>query len=256
MARAWIPESVLKALPRLSGSAVKLAVILCKYADKNGHCYPSEVQLMAGMGTQRWQTFRDAREELKTQCGLSWEASQGRRRIQYHLPPITPTLTVEDTKPVTPTESVYTQTVYSTESVPVTPTQSVECDSTESVEVHTLNYPLNSPLTAQRAPAHDPAADEGNGFTSNGHHSNPCETASLKMLVDTFISAANFCGDPRQVYDAFRRALAFHSEAKLQAAITSNAVPGAKPWTITDALTPPPPKPQRPRPEGRKWVDR
>jgi len=67
-----VPASVRRALPRLSGSAAKLAIALCGYADREGRCYPSVRTLMRDAGIMDTRTFNRARDELATCCGLGW----------------------------------------------------------------------------------------------------------------------------------------------------------------------------------------
>ncbi|MBM4038884.1 MAG: helix-turn-helix domain-containing protein [Planctomycetes bacterium] len=70
-----VPASVCQALPELSGSAAKLAIALCRYADGDGRCHPSVRTLMSDTGIKDTRTFNRARGEL-ARVGLRWERNR------------------------------------------------------------------------------------------------------------------------------------------------------------------------------------
>lgn len=60
-----IPPTIVAALPKLTHSAIKLAVIIGKYADLQGYCYPAVRTLKKDAGISDWRTFKAARKSLK-----------------------------------------------------------------------------------------------------------------------------------------------------------------------------------------------
>lgn len=78
-----IPPAVVAAIPDLSGSAVRLAVVLGKYTDQDGRCYPRTDTLMKDAGIKNWNTFSRARTELKSHGLLDWHQRSRRRSIEY-----------------------------------------------------------------------------------------------------------------------------------------------------------------------------
>ena len=77
-----VRAQVVRALPSLTGAAVRLAVALGKFADRNDRCHPSIRTLMAVTGIEDFRTFRNARQQL-ADIGLRW-IKQGRRSLRYY----------------------------------------------------------------------------------------------------------------------------------------------------------------------------
>jgi len=103
-----LPPNIVAAIPKLTHSALKLAVAIGKYADKQGVCWPATRTLMKDAGITDWRTFQAARKSLKP-YGLTWETGKGRRSCRYQLTnvaPVTTTDTMQDIVPVTITDVV------------------------------------------------------------------------------------------------------------------------------------------------------
>ena len=92
------PE-VVAALGDLDPSAIKLAVILGKYADTNGQCFPGTRRLMAESGIADWRTFNKARNTLRG-YGLRWQRGSGRQTCVYKWNPVASVMATDTTEPV------------------------------------------------------------------------------------------------------------------------------------------------------------
>jgi hypothetical protein len=68
---AIVPSAVVAVLADLSPSAVRLAVALSSYANRDGRCWPSRNALMQRAGIGSKNTFARAMQELIDQCGLT-----------------------------------------------------------------------------------------------------------------------------------------------------------------------------------------
>ncbi len=79
MARyAHLPEVVVKALPRLSDRAVKVAVALAVYANGDGECWPSRASICETIGTSRAKTVSKAVRELEAEGVLKVVRKRGK----------------------------------------------------------------------------------------------------------------------------------------------------------------------------------
>jgi len=65
MGFAKLPESVVAALPKLSGSAVKVAVALASFMDKSGACFPTVESIATRAGHTQKRTTERALSRLK-----------------------------------------------------------------------------------------------------------------------------------------------------------------------------------------------
>ncbi|MBN2594856.1 MAG: helix-turn-helix domain-containing protein [Sedimentisphaerales bacterium] len=114
-----IPPAVVSALPNLSGAAAKLAIALGKFADKDGKCFPSIETLMHCAGIKHWQTFKNARTELKDRGLLAWKRDSRRQSFRYVLANRVPAMPI-DTQERVPAEIADTGVpVESADPVPV-----------------------------------------------------------------------------------------------------------------------------------------
>ena len=88
---AILHPEIVTALPQLSNSALRLAVALAKYQDREGRCHPAVRTLMQVAGIHDWRTFARARDELH-RIGLIWTAQRGRKgstQYSWRFMPVT-----------------------------------------------------------------------------------------------------------------------------------------------------------------------
>lgn len=76
-----IPGSVVEALPNLSIGAVKLALVLAKYAGPDGFAWPKLATITHFTGLKR-RAIQNARNELQA-LGLNWKKRGPRGTIYY-----------------------------------------------------------------------------------------------------------------------------------------------------------------------------
>ncbi len=115
-----IPPNVVSVLPMLKPSSVCLAVALGKFCNQEGICWPSTETLMRDAGISDWRTFKEARDELKNQCGLSWKSGRGRNTCMYQWCDLVTGKNTGTTSKIAPVEN--TDTTKSLETVaPVFP---------------------------------------------------------------------------------------------------------------------------------------
>ena len=85
MSNGWnvvLPAAIYEAIPRMSGAAVKVALVLAKFADKAGKCFPSMERLAEDSGLTR-RGAQKAISELET-AGLIFRHVGGGRQNPNH----------------------------------------------------------------------------------------------------------------------------------------------------------------------------
>lgn len=84
--RGIIPDVVVDAMPKLSLRALRLVSLLVQHTRDGRPGDVSNCSCMNAIGTRRWQTFDRARQELRREIGLTWEAGRGCETTMYTIP--------------------------------------------------------------------------------------------------------------------------------------------------------------------------
>ncbi len=227
-----LPPEVLVAITEgvLSCAAIKLAVILGRFMNENGQCWPAKRTLQRAAGIKSTDTLKAACESLKTAGLISWSKGTGRKRTVWKWTVAVPVAGTSTDGVAVPVAGTSTEIVKNV-AAPVAGIVAVPAVGSVVVPVAGTRSPQLSPQGRPQGEGGSSLAGERARVRGNG----PPPPSLSSDILEEFKRRSKWTGDDEPIRKHLGGILSVFSVEELAAAVALVEI-GEKPWQTTDRM--------------------